>query len=237
MTDLKVQISSLAKLQTVDTEIYNLNREKEAKPLEIKALEAAFEEKKAGVAKADNALLELQKQKKDREIELGTKEDAAKKLQTQLYQLKTNKEYQTMLQQIADTKADASVVEDKILELMDKLDKGKLEVDKEKQKLQQEEKTFSLEKKKIDDRIQEIDGRLVQLDAQRKQASADINPKILSQYDRILANRDGLAIVLVKDNNCQGCNMSVPHQVVNLIKMYERIITCEICNRILYLEE
>jgi len=31
--------------------------------------------------------------------------------------------------------------------------------------------------------------------------------------------------------------MFVPPQVINLIKMYERIITCEVCNRMLYIEE
>ena len=69
------------------------------------------------------------------------------------------------------------------------------------------------------------------------QAIPEIDPKILSQYERILSNRDGLAIVAVKGDSCKGCNMLVPPQVVNLIKMYERIVTCEICNRILYVEE
>ena len=30
--------------------------------------------------------------------------------------------------------------------------------------------------------------------------------------------------------------MFVPPQVINLIRMYECIITCEVCNRILYIE-
>jgi len=64
-----------------------------------------------------------------------------------------------------------------------------------------------------------------------------IDRKILTQYERILNNRDGLAIVSVKGNSCQGCNMFVPAQVINLIKMYERIITCEVCNRMLYIKD
>ena len=142
-----------------------------------------------------------------------------------------------MLQQIQDAKADSSVIEDKVLELFDKADAVKNEVEKEKQKLKDEEKVFAAEKKKIDDRVKEIDDRLAQLEAQRKQALQDIDPKILGQYERILANRDGLAIVTVKGNSCGGCNMFVPPQVINLIKMYEHIITCEMCNRMLYIDE
>jgi len=233
--DLKSQISNLVRLQTIDSEIYSLRYEKESKPQEIKVIEASFEEKKKNLATLEQTLLNLQKQRKEKELELASKEEAAKKLQTQLYSLKTNKEYQTMLKQIQDAKADASVTEDKVLELFDQADKVKSEVEKEKIRLKEEEKVFLEQKKKIEDRINEIDDRLAQLEAQRKQVVPDINPKILTQYERILLNRDGLAIVGVKDNSCQGCNMFVPPQVINLIKMYERIVTCEICNRILYI--
>lgn len=235
--DLKSQIQNLVKLQTVDSEIYALKYEKEAKPQEIKALEASFEEKKQHLAALEKNSLDLQKQRKDKELELASKEEATKKLQTQLYSLKTNKEYQVMLQQIQDAKADASVIEDKVLALFDQADKVRIETEQEKQKLKEEEKVFNEQKKKIEDRIKEIDGRLTQLEAQRKQAIPDIDHKILAQYDRILHSRDGLAIAGVKDNSCKGCNMFVPPQVINLIKMYERIITCEICNRILYIDE
>lgn len=237
VVDLKSQIENLVKLQTIDSEIYSLKHEKDSKPQEIKALEASFEEKKAHLKSLENSLLDLQKQRKDKELELASKEEGAKKLQTQLYTLKTNKEYQAMLQQIQDVKTDASVIEDKILELFDQADKVKTETEKEKAHLKEEEQAFDAQKKKVEDRVKEIDDRLAQLDAQRKQVMPEIEPKILKQYERILANRDGLAIVVVKDNSCGGCNMFVPPQVINLIKMYERIITCEICNRILYIRD
>ncbi|MDD5196588.1 MAG: C4-type zinc ribbon domain-containing protein [Candidatus Omnitrophota bacterium] len=235
--NLRSQLSSLIKLQTVDSEIYALCSEKSTKPDEIKAIELSFETKKANLAELEKKLLELQKERKDKELELGSKEEAAKKLQGQLYGLKTNKEYQTMLQQIQDAKADASIIEDKVLELFDKADEARGEVEKEKLRLKEEEKIFLAEKNKTEERVKEIDGRLSQLEAQRKQAIPDIDPKILSQYERILGSREGLAIVVVKGNSCGGCNMFVPPQVINLIKMYEHIITCEMCNRILYIDE
>lgn len=235
--NLKLQLGSLVKLQTVDSQMYALRAEKAMKPDEIKAIESAFEAKKTKLAELDKKSLDLQKQRKDKELELASKDEAVKKLQSQLYSLKTNKEYQAMLQQIQDAKADSSVIEDKVLALFDQGDETKKEVEKEKQNLKEEEKVFLAEKNKIDGRVIEIDERLSSLEAQRKQALQDIEPKILSQYERILANRDGLAIVIVKGNSCGGCNMFVPPQVINLIKMYEHIITCEMCNRILYIDE
>jgi hypothetical protein len=224
-------------LQVVDSEIYALRAEKARKPEEIKTLEASFEEKKQNLSNLEKSSQDLQKQRKDKELELATREESINKLQVQLYQLKTNKEYQAMIKQIDDTRADASVMEDKILELLDGIDKIKNDVSREKQKLQEEEKLFNEQKKNIENRIKEIDDRLAQLEAGRKQILPNIDSKIASQYERILPNRDGLAIVLVKDNSCSGCNMFVPPQVINLIKMYDRLVTCEVCNRILYIEE
>ncbi|MDP2941640.1 MAG: C4-type zinc ribbon domain-containing protein [Candidatus Omnitrophota bacterium] len=235
--DLKSQINYLVGLQAVDSEIYGLRSEKEAKPQEIKAMELAFEAKKQSLAVLEKKLLDLQKQRKERELELATKEEAVKKLQGQLFSLKTNKEYQLMLQQIQDAKADGSLIEDKILELFDQADKAKAETEQEKERLKGEEKLFNEGKNKIEDRMKAIDDRLGVLDAQREQLVPSIDPQVLAQYERILQSRDGLAIVSAEDNSCHGCNMQVPPQVTNLIKMYDRLITCEVCNRILYIND
>jgi hypothetical protein len=235
--DLKAQIIGLVKLQGLDSEIYALENEKEAKPLEIKAIELSFEAKKQSLALLEKNSLDLQKQRKEKELELATNAEAVKKLQSQLYSLKTNKEFQTMLQQIADAKADGSVIEEKILISFEDSDKIKAQIDQENLKLKEEEKGFLEQKKKVELRVKEIDGRLNQLQAQRKQITPGIDPKMLSEYERILSSRDGLAIVTVVHNSCGGCHMLVPPQVINLIKMYEHIVTCEVCNRIFYISE
>jgi len=235
--DLKNQIINLVQMQKVDTEIYSLNNEKMAVPAKIKEIEDAFASKKQTISNLEKVSLELQKQRKEKELELATKEDNRKKLQTQLYSLKTNKEYQAMMQQIADAKADASVIEDKILALLEEADRIKKQLDAENTRIAEEERRANEEKKKIQDRVKVIDDRLAQLEAERKRIIEKIDPKLIPQYERILRNRDGLAIVPVRENSCQGCNMYVPAQVINLIRMYERLVTCEVCNRILYLEE
>lgn len=235
--NLKTQLSFLIKLQCLDSEIYSLNSEKQAKPQELNVLEVSFEEKKQIFTILEKSSLDLQKQKKDKELELGTKEEGIKKLQGQLYQLKTNKEYNTMMQQIEDAKADISLIEDKILQILEQIDKVKGDVELQKQKIKEEEKILNEEKKKIEERIAIINDRISQLEGQRKQIIPDIDAKIFAQYERILSNRDGLAIVSISDNSCQGCNMFMPPQVINLIKMYEHIITCETCNRMLYIED
>jgi len=237
IVDLKKQIIDLVRIQQLDSEIYALVNEKAAKPQEIAGLLASFEAKKQGLVELEKKSLEIQKQRKEKELELATNAEAVKKLQGQLYSLKTNKEFQAMQQQIADNKADGSVIEEKILICFEEADKIKARIEEENARLKDEEKVFSEQKKKVEARVKEIDDRLSQLDALRKQVIPDIDTKMLREYERILHNRGGLAIVTVKDNSCGGCHMLVPPQVINLIKMYENIITCEMCNRILYINE
>lgn len=235
--NLKEQISKLIELQTVDAQIYRLLAEKEAQPETIAQLDQSLDEKKKNLAEAEKKLLDLQKQKKERELDLGAKEETIKKTQTQLYQLKTNKEYAAMLKEIAGIKADISTIEDKIIVIFDQLDAGKAQVEKEKQVLAQEEKIINAEKNKIQLRCKEIDDKLAQLKVEREKITPNIDKKIFNQYERVLKGREGLAIVPVKNYSCGGCFMNVPPQVVNLIRMYERIVTCEVCQRILYIEE
>ncbi len=181
MADLKKQLNVLVQLQAIDSQIYSLNEEKKLKPQEIETLKASFETEKKNLANLEKVSLDLQKEKSGKELELASKEESTKKLQTQLYQLKTNKEYNIMLQQIQDIKADVSMMEDRILEFMDKIEKAKKDTDAEREKLKQKERIFNEGKKKIEERIKEIDDRLAQLDSQRKQVTPDIDKKILTQ--------------------------------------------------------
>ncbi len=237
VANLKEQISWLVKLQHIDTQIYGLQQEKDNIPLKIKELEEAFAKKKENLSTLEKKGQELQKQRKEKELDLASKEEETRKMQSQLYQLKTNKEYSAKLKEIESAKADASVAEDAILSLMEEMDKLNKEINKEKDFLAEEEKKSNAEKQKLNLRIKEIEDKLSQLGSQRGQVVQQINPDILSRYERIIANREHLAIVKVENNACQGCFMNVPPQVINLIKMYDDLVICEVCQRILYIEE
>jgi hypothetical protein len=43
--------------------------------------------------------------------------------------------------------------------------------------------------------------------------------------------------VPVKAHACGGCFMNVPEQTINEIRMHDKIVSCEMCARILYTEE
>lgn len=237
MSAIREEISRLVKLQVVDKEIYRLIKEQKELPLRAGQLEADFEAKKINLKNLDDQLKSALVKRKERELALASKEEEIKKAQSQLYQLKTNKEYQAKLREIEGMAADKSVLEEDILKVFDEIDNLKAQVDKEGAFLKEEEVAFQAEKKKISDKIKDVEAALTELGGKRKIAAEEIDKKLLAAYERILKGRDGLGIVTVKDYSCQGCFMNVPAQVVNEIKMHDHLVFCENCTRILYLEE
>ena len=235
--NIKEEIRRLVSLQEVDKKIYGLSREKAELPKQLDELQKEFEEKRSKFKALEDQRQKLLLRQKDKEGELALKEENIKKSQGQLGQLKTNKDYQTKLSEIESLKADKSIIEEDILKAMDDFDQIKKDIEIEKNALSSEEKIFNEKKNVITSRSKEIEGLLSNIAGERKILSDLVDKKILERYEYILHGKEGIAIVKVVNNSCAGCFMSLPHQVTNEIKMHERLIMCEICSRILYLEE
>lgn len=200
-------------------------------------LSLEFQEKQTAYKQQEDRKMKTQLLQKTKEGELAVKEENIKKTQGQLGSLKTNKEYQAKLAEIESLKADKSVIEEDILKLMDEVEAVKKAVEEEKQALAGEEKIYGEKKKELENKARDLDAQMAALEGQRQILVTSVEKTVLRTYEHILQGRAGSALVAIKLNSCEGCHMRVPHQVINEIKMYDRLITCENCSRILYLEE
>ncbi len=228
------QVKVLSDLQKVDTEIHKLKNSLAEHPAQQKKIESVFDAKKVHLKTAEDELKTAQLKQKEKEIDLGSREDKIAKLQTQLYSLKTNKEYQTMDLEIKGLKADKSVLEDEILRLMDGIETVRAKVNQEKAALATEEKATKEQLEALKKQTADLQAQLTSLDEKRKSFLPSIDPKILPQYERILSKRDGLALVPVMNNSCGGCHLELPPQLINEVQMQDKVLTCESCARILY---
>lgn len=233
-TAINEQIRILAELQKIDFEIYGYRKELESHPFRQKKLDVEFDRKKSSLKATEAALKEVQLKQKGKEGDLQVKEEKVKKLQAQLYQLKSNKEYSTMELEIKGLRADNSLLEEEILTLMDTLDAAKASVSKEKEILNSEEVKFREAASALKKEGESLLARVLQLEGKREAYRPNIDLKLLTQYEKLLKSREGLAMAPVKNNACGGCHLGLPPQVVNEIQMHEKLIICESCARILY---
>lgn len=234
---IKEQIKKLVELQKSDVDIYAFKRELEDKPARIVELKEKFEQKKAHLKELENKLKTIQVDQKNYELDLKQKEDLIVKGDQSLALLKTNKEYQAKLYEIENFKADQSIIEEKLLLLFDDVEDVRKKIEHEKVLVAQEEKQYLQEKKSVDDEIDVIKDRIVVLESQRNRLIPGVHPDYLKRYEKILKNKEGLAIVPIKNHACGGCFMNVTEQLVNEMRMHEQIVSCNMCARMLYLEE
>ncbi len=232
------EIEQLLPLQELDREIYFLRSKLDEYPPQIEKLnreiEAILEEKK------DRAKGLEQKKiaHKELELELGKKESDLKKFQSQLFQVKTNKEYSALQEEIAKVKGEVSQLEDRILAMLD-------EIEREESALKEFSAQVDLRVNEVKARIEtleaevkEIETKIEDLTKKREELAKTIDPKILEHYQRILEHRGGIAISPVgKDGVCGGCYRSLPPQVVNDLMLGNKIVHCETCGCILYYRE
>jgi predicted nucleic acid-binding Zn-ribbon protein len=234
---IKDQIKKLIDIQAMDVDVYRLKTELRDKPAEIEALQAEFEAKKAKLRSLEEQVKAILLKQKDHEGELKAKEEAIIKADGQLSQLKTNKEYSTKLLEIESIKADKSQIEEKILIGFDQIEDARKAMEAEKVMVANAEKEFLAKKKAIDDVLAVADDQLRVKESQRNRLTPDVRPDILTRYERLVVNKDGLGIVPVRNNTCQGCFMHLTEQAVNKIRINEELMSCDMCARILYLED
>lgn len=234
---IKSQIKRLVDLQKIDSQIYELKEDLKQKPAVIEDLKTQFEESKQKLKVFEDKLKAVQLDRKAKELDLKAREDDIIKANGQLLQLKTNKEYTAKLSEIESIKADKSILEEKILMFFDDGDVIQKEIDAERKVLAEREKEFLTKKKETEDSIKLLEDRSKVLESQRKQYLSEIDLNNLKRYEKILSHKNGIAIVAIHNNKCGGCHMNITQQMVNAIKMHDTMVECEICSRILYLED
>ena len=231
------QLETLKRLQLLDGELFALRRQQEEKPRELKAVEAIVASQETRVKAAEAKLTTWQLAQKEKEVELQTKEGHVRKLQGQLFQVKTNKEYTAFQHEIEALKADNSLLEEAILKGFDAIEAAMKERQEEHRKLSDTQARLATERQRIERELAEITEQIGQLERQRQGVVPDVPPPSLSLYERVLRIREGVALVPLVNDACGGCHRRLPPQVINQVYLHADLVTCESCNRILYFDE
>lgn len=227
-------ISVLKQAQVLDKEIYDLNSLVESVPREIKALNDEFNKQKATLDSVSQELRAIQVRQKELDNDLKTREGSIAKLDAQLGQVKTNKEYAALQQEIKSLKADVSMVEEKILLIYDEVDANQAKVGVEKERLKKEETEIAKRKKELEDKKTAAAQRAKELGNQRAEILKQIDREVVTQYENIVKHKQGLALSPLQDENCGVCQMTIRPQVQNEVRAGDRMVFCESCGRILY---
>ena len=230
---MKEQLRNLVQLQQVDTRIRSQKFQEETYPTEIANLTdqinqrvEAFEEE---VARIDN----LEKERRQKERALEAAGEKIEKIQGQLHEVKTNKEYQAFLLEIDHLKEKIAKFEVEILEHLETIDKLREAIKNTEKTFKEEKKVLEAKKALLEDNIVHLPDTLSALLEERDKLTETIPKDILKKYKTLVEKRGGVAVSYVKEEICQGCHMNIPPQLFNQVQRADKIYLCPHCNRIL----
>ena len=234
--EMKKQLQLLWKLQTLEQQIEEAQRKKAAYPLELERLQALLRAQEEEEEEEKRRIEDIEKKRISMEGELELENERIKHSQLKLLEIKTNKEYQALLKEIEIGKEHNSQREEEIIRLLDEIDQLKADYVHTVERAHKERGTIEQETTTIKDQMEKVEHDIGHWHKTREEIIKETDPNLLKQYNTLKEKRNGVAIVLVKNEGCQGCYVNIPPQMYNEVQKNNEIILCPNCHRILYWE-
>jgi len=239
MTNLtKKDIDTLVKLQQIGLETEKRVAYLEGVPIQIKNLDTRLDEFNRNVENDENLITELNKKYRTYESDIQLNVAKIEKSQEKLRLVKTNKEYQSSLKEIDDIKAANSKLEDEMLEFLEQIETAEQSLNDNKQEYSRVVDDLEHEKKSLIQAAEQGEKELAGLQSDRDAVAAVLDAKLMDIFKYQLSKQgDGIGIVEVINEVCQGCYMNIPPQMYNDLQRGISLKYCPSCERIIYWQD
>lgn len=227
-------IEKMLVIQDYDSRIMKLEKELADIPQRKAAIDSLLDEHRAAVAKAKDELKARQSDVKKAELDVEALREKIRKFREQQMQLKSNKEFRTMEDEILGVEKAIRQAEDRMLDMMETIEVAQGQVKAREAELKTEEESVKREIQGIEVRAGEVKAEVGKLRQERAGHAAEIDPDRLKHYERIFANKKDKALVSVDNGTCGGCYMKLPPYLWHEAKKQTSVVVCEYCGRLLY---
>ncbi len=227
-------LTQLVSLQAIDLEIDQIDNAIKAEQCGLDERISALAKREALINELQEKIASLQKESRTLEGEMADKMDHVRERQSKMMQVQTGREQTALLKEIEDAKKSAKENEEKIMAIMESIEKLTEQMEEEKNLLKGEKKLVSEETNKVRANIEAINKGKKKKDSKRSDQASQIKKSLLRKYDILREHRNGLAVVNVVDGVCQGCFMALPPQRYNMLLKGDQIFDCPTCQRLNY---
>ncbi|MCC7419415.1 MAG: hypothetical protein IT428_03950 [Planctomycetaceae bacterium] len=225
--------SGLRKLHQLHLKMRGVQEKLERGPRQLKARRQTLEKRTAELEAHIAQLKQMRVAADQRNLQLKTAETKLKNLQKKFDEATSGKEYDILRSQIdADTMA-KSVLEDEILEMLEKVDvakamQGKLEAELETTRKEAEQlaKDVAAAEPPLRDEAASIEAAL-------RDAESELPGNIVELYRRLVQSHGAEALSAVESNACTTCYGVISSQDAVNIKN-GKFVFCRSCGRLLY---
>jgi uncharacterized protein len=205
-------------------------------PKQIAAAEANLNNRQSLVEKAKAEEKAFRMNLDAKNLQLKSSELKIKEFQLKRNTAQSNREYQTFTEQISAAEMANSVLEDEILEAMEKVNEYKQNVAQTEVELKAATKMLDDVRVKVAQQEPLLAADTKRLEGELKTAEASLPPEIRDPYQRVVKHLGEDALAPLDNQYCGGCNQQIPLNVYSQIMMNQPAF-CKTCGRLLYVKE
>jgi predicted nucleic acid-binding Zn-ribbon protein len=220
-------------LQNLDSKLDQLRSLRGDLPNQVERMHRDLEEAQRKQEEREVKRQAYQKEKGMIEVDVKALEGRQTKYQNQLFQVKTNREYDAVTLEIESVKQNIEMKESRLLELMDLEEDIKHAIEAGQSDIEKLSETLEERRLELDERMAKTEKDEIALCDKREKVLRNLTPRILATYERIRKAKNGFAVTPVVRNACGGCFKTLPPQRILEIRQMNRIQLCEVCGRIL----
>ena len=231
---MDIEFEKLINLQKLDKEITDVSLLLENIPTQIEEINKKIETSSQIVTLAKKNMAQNQKKRRELEAEVKDIKEQISKYNRQLNEVKTNREYSSLLKEIEEGRQKVNDLEDKIISEMLSADEIEDEIKATSQEYSETEEKFSKEKDALQKEKKGLEAKRAKLTQDKEEVTPKIPSEQLNLYLEIFKKKRGIALSPVNEEFCSMCHMRIRPQVINELRGKDKIILCENCGRILY---
>jgi len=233
---LRDQLELLWEIQKIDLDLRQIREEQDRFPREMRKLDEKQSIEKERLQKEKEKIESLEKERRQKESHLTAEIDRIKKAEGKMFEVKTNKEYQALLNEMEAIKTANSREEEAILQILEEIDELRKGFSKKEKELAVAQEKIEAERKTIRERMTQNDALLKKEMERREALSKQLESRLYGLYKTLMEKRQGIGVVTVRHETCQGCFVHIPPQMFIEVQKNKDLIRCPNCNRILYWE-
>jgi predicted nucleic acid-binding Zn-ribbon protein len=230
-------LEQLLRLQRLDTDIRALGHDLQQIPKRSKLIDDKVRSVREPLDLVLQEKASLEAGREEMEEALKSFEDKERQLKLKMPEIRSNDEYSALLREMDATKRERDKTEDRSLKAMERLEAIEAEIPPLQEAYDKGEEAVAAERATLKAEQDKLSAELLAKKKERQELQTKMHPGWFRKYTHIAAQRNGLAVVAVKGGTCQGCFIGVRPKLVQELHYGEEVISCEGCQRVLYLED
>lgn len=228
--------NGLAELHRLHLACQEVQEQIERGPRQLKARQQAILQKQADLEVQKQKYKSLRMNADQKSLQLKSNESKIGDLRVKLNQAASNREFDIIRAQMeADTVAN-SVLEDEILDSLEKVDVAHLAI----KKLEEEVAQAQTEEARVASQISAAQpgyqSRLAELQSAIANAESRLPADIVTPYRRLVQAYGPAALAEVDGTACNSCYVNLPAQMVMQVRAGQ-VMFCKVCGRLLYMRQ